>query len=150
MGATTIPNPQNAIALPRPSGGNASSMMAWERGCNPPPVAPWMMRKMMRKGRLGAIPQATEARVKPAIDVMRMRLRPKWFDSHPVMGRMMAFETRYDVSTQVASSTLAERFLAICGRDTLTTVELCTSMKVPNMTAIVMIQGVPFLSRVNG
>src|ERR1019366_69205 len=57
------------------------------------------------------------------------------------MGRMMALATRYEVSTQVASSTLAERLPAMCGRETLTTVVSSTSMKVANMTAVETIHG---------
>src|SRR5579885_422282 len=54
---------------------------------------------------------------------------------------MIALATRYEVSAQVASSTLAERLPAMCGSDTLTTVVSSTSMKVPNMTAIATIHG---------
>src|SRR5271157_853794 len=57
------------------------------------------------------------------------------------MGRMMALATRYEVSAQAASSTLAERLPAMCGRDTLTTVVSSTSMKVANITAVAMIHG---------
>ena len=57
------------------------------------------------------------------------------------MGRMIALATRYEVRTQVDSSTLAERLPAMCGRDTLTTVVSSTSMKVPNITAIAIIHG---------
>src|ERR1035437_4200275 len=57
------------------------------------------------------------------------------------MGRMMALATRYDVSTQVASSVLTERLPAMCGRETLTTVVSSTSMKVANMTAVATIHG---------
>src|SRR5215469_14689258 len=53
------------------------------------------------------------------------------------MGRMMALATRYEVSAQDASSTLAERLPAMCGRDTFTTVVSSTSMKVANMTATI-------------
>ena len=61
--------------------------------------------------------------------------------SQPVSGRMIAFATRYDVSTQVDSSIVAERLPAMCGSDTLTTVVSSTSMKVANMTAIATIHG---------
>src|SRR5581483_10531825 len=54
---------------------------------------------------------------------------------------MIAFATRYEVSAQDASSTLAERLPAICGRDTFTTVVSSTSMKVANITATATIQG---------
>src|SRR5581483_7735327 len=53
----------------------------------------------------------------------------------------MALPTRYDVSAQVASSTLAERLPAMCGNETLTTVVSSTSMKVPNITAMATIHG---------
>ena len=53
----------------------------------------------------------------------------------------MALATRYEVSAQVASSTLAERLPAICGSETLTTVVSSTSMKVANMTAMATIHG---------
>ena len=89
-------------------------MMACDNGCKPPPVAPWITLKMIKNGRFGAMPQNTDARVKPAIDVISTRLRPKWFASHPVSGRMMAFATRYEVKAQVDSSTVAERLPAMC------------------------------------
>src|SRR5689334_233650 len=54
---------------------------------------------------------------------------------------MMALATRYDVSAQEASSTLAERLPAMCDRDTFTTVVSSTSMKVANITATATIQG---------
>src|SRR5580765_4148893 len=54
---------------------------------------------------------------------------------------MMALATRYDVSAQVDSSTVAERLPAMCGSDTFTTVVSSTSMKVANMTATATIHG---------
>ena len=41
----------------------------------------------------------------------------------------------------MASSTVAERLPAMCGRETLTTVVSSTSMKVASITAMAMIQG---------
>jgi len=79
--------------------------------------------------------------VKPTTDAISSRFRPKTLASHPVIGRMIAFATRYDVSTHVASSMLAERLPAMCGSDTLTTVVSSTSMNVANITDIAMIQG---------
>ena len=64
------------------------------------------------------------------------RLRPNTDASHPVIGRMIAFATRYEVSDHVASSTVADMLPAMCGSATFTTVVSSTSMKVPNMTAI--------------
>src|ERR1019366_2435854 len=56
--------------------------------------------------------------------------------SQPLMGRMMALATRYEVSTQVASSVVAERLPAICGRLTLTTEVSSTSITALDSTAI--------------
>ena len=53
----------------------------------------------------------------------------------------MALATRYDVKVQVASSLLADKLPAICGSETLTTVVSSTSMKVLDMTAIAISQG---------
>src|ERR1022692_3117987 len=57
------------------------------------------------------------------------------------MGRMMAFDTRYEVTTHVPSSTVAPRFPATWGMETLTTVVSRISMKVASITAMVTIQG---------
>ena len=50
--------------------------------------------------------QAAQKRraVKPTTDSISRRLRPKMLASQPVIGRMIALATRYDVSAQVASS----------------------------------------------
>src|SRR5438270_5735727 len=100
-----------------------------------------MTRKIMRNGSVGANPQKKDATVNPVTAIISSRLRPKRPAIHPVIGRRMAFATRYDVSVQVASSVLAERLPAICGSETLTTVVSSTSMKVLDITAIAMSQG---------
>src|SRR3954447_3237388 len=96
---------------------------------------------MIRNGNEGANPQQNEAMVNPVTDAINNRLRPKFEASQPVMGRMMALATRYDVSVQVASSVLADRLPAICGKDTLTTVVSSTSINVLDMTAIATSHG---------
>src|SRR5579864_9247164 len=53
----------------------------------------------------------------------------------------MALATRYDVRAHVASSGVAERFPAMWGRDTFTTVVSRTSMNVANITEMTMIHG---------
>src|ERR1039457_1421214 len=53
----------------------------------------------------------------------------------------MAFETRYEVSTQVASSTVEERLPAMCGKATLATLVSRTSMNVASITVRAMIHG---------
>ena len=77
----------------------------------------------------------------PVTDISSRRFRPKRPASQPVIGRMMAFATRYDVSVQVASSLLADRLPAMCGSETLTTVVSSTSMNVLDMTAMAISQG---------
>src|ERR1700689_2908201 len=62
-------------------------------------------------------------------------------ENHPPMGRMMALATRYEVSTQVDSSTLAERLPAMCGKETLATLVSSTSMNVASITTTAMTQG---------
>src|ERR1700687_4486846 len=57
----------------------------------------------------------------------------------------MALATRYDVSTQVDSETVAERLPAMCGSETFTTVVSSTSMKVANITATAKIQRLTML-----
>src|SRR5215831_5839255 len=99
------------------------------------------MRKMIRNGNEGAKPHKNEAVVKPETENSSNRLRPKRPASHPVIGRMMALATRYDVSVHVASSMLAERLPAMCGSETLTTVVSRTSMNVASITEIAIIQG---------
>src|SRR5580704_7366442 len=104
-----------------------------------------MMRHTIRNGRFGASPQRNEAMVKPVTDVISSRLRPKRPASQPVMGRMMALATRYEVSVQVASFLLDDRLPAMGGSETLTTVVSNTSIKVLDMTAMAISQGLIWL-----
>lgn len=90
---------------------------------------------------MGASPHINDATVKPLTDISSSRFRPKRPASHPVIGRMMALATRYDVNVHVASSLLDDRLPAMCGSETLTTVVSSTSMKVLDMTAIAISQG---------
>src|SRR6187399_273493 len=100
-----------------------------------------MMRKRTSDARFGAMPQRNEASVNPAVDSINSRFRPNRDASQPVIGRMIALATRYEVSTQVASSVVADIVLPMCGSDTFTTVVSSTSMKVANITATATIQG---------
>src|SRR5271163_5136532 len=62
-------------------------------------------------------------------------------ENQPLIGRMIALETRYEVSTQVLSSWPAERLPAMCGRATLATLVSRTSMNVARVTVSAMIHG---------
>src|SRR4029077_6336260 len=62
-------------------------------------------------------------------------------ENQPEIGRMIALATRYDVSTQVLSSTPAERLPAMCGRATLAIEVSRISMKVASVPVKAMSQG---------
>ena len=57
------------------------------------------------------------------------------------MGSTIALATRYEVSTQVASSWLMERLPAMCGSATLAMLVSSTSMKVASVTVMAMAHG---------
>src|ERR1051326_7731189 len=100
-----------------------------------------MARNTVSSASGGASPHRNDDSVKPTTDIISRRLRPNMLASQPVIGRMMALATRYEVSAQVASSIVTDRLPAMCGSDTLTTVVSSTSMKVANITETAMIQG---------
>src|SRR5271170_2613427 len=95
----------------------------------------------MSRKRLGARPQRNELMVKMTTQPMNSRLRPNIIDSHPVSGSTMALEIRYDVRTQVLSSTVAERLPAMCGSETLAMLVSSTSMNVASITVAAISQG---------
>src|ERR1700687_5191990 len=133
--------PYSANAKPRCCGGKVSARMAWPIGCNPPPPAPCNTRKRRRSPRLGANPQSKELTVKIPKQAMKKRFRPNAPASHPLIGRMMAFETRYEVRTHVLWSLLAPRFPAMYGRATLAMLVSRTSMNAPSATTTAISQG---------
>src|SRR5207253_10310471 len=118
---------------------------ACDNGCSAPPVAPCITRNTISAPSVGARPQRNEEAVKPTTDSISRRLRPNMLASQPVIGRMIAFATRYDVSAHVASSNDAEGLPAICGSDTFTTVVSSTSMKVANITETAINHGLTCL-----
>src|SRR5258707_13885134 len=99
------------------------------------------MRKKISEPSVGARPHRNDAAVKPITDSISRFLRPNMLASQPVIGRMIALATRYDVSAHVASSIVADSVPAMCGSDTLTTVVSSTSMKVANITETAISQG---------
>src|ERR1017187_5497287 len=104
------------------------------------------MRKNTNRPRLGAIPHRNEHTVKVATQTMKKRLRPNNDDNQPVSGRTIAFDTKYEVNTQVLSSTPAERSPAMCGSDTLATLVSSTSRNVASITVTAISQGLIGLS----
>src|SRR5947209_16277573 len=99
------------------------------------------MRKRISVPSVGARPHRKDAVVKPTTDSINRFFRPNRLASHPVIGRMIAFATRYEVSAHVASSIDADKLPAMCGNETFTTVVSSTSMKVANITEVAIIQG---------
>src|SRR4051794_38376011 len=57
------------------------------------------------------------------------------------MGSTTALDTRYEVSTQVPSSVVAERFPAMCGSATFAIELSSASMKVASVTVIAISHG---------
>ena len=82
-------------------------MMACAIGCRPPPPAPWITLNNRRKTSDGASPHKNDDTVKTTMQLMKNRLRPSTVEAQPPSGSTIAFETRYEVSTQVLSSLLA-------------------------------------------
>ena len=68
-------------------------------------------------------------------------MRPIRVASQPLIGSTIAFETRYEVSTHVASSTLTERLPAMCGKETLAMLVSSTSMNVASVTVMATAHG---------
>ena len=87
------------------------------------------------------MPHNKELTVKTPKQDMKKRFRPKAPASQPLIGRMIAFETRYEVSTHVLWSLLAPRFPAIYGSATLAMLVSRTSMKAPSATTTAISQG---------
>ncbi len=99
------------------------------------------MRKKISDPSVGARPHRNEAAVKPTTEIINRFLRPKTLASQPVIGRMIAFATRYEVRAHVASSMVTDRLPAMWGSDTLTTVVSSTSMNVASITETAMSHG---------
>ena len=88
------PMPKMAIAIPCSRGGNVSSRIACDIGCSAPPPIPWRTRKKTSIPRLVEEPHSREAKVNSSTEKVRYRFRPNVRASHPVIGMMMALETR--------------------------------------------------------
>src|SRR5579872_1660948 len=127
--------------MPRFCGGKLSARMACAIGCRPPPPAPCITRKRIRTLSVGAMPQSSELIVNRVMHSIKKRLRPNTPASHPLIGRTIAFETRYEVNTQVLSSLLAPRLPAMCGRATLAMLVSSTSMKAASATTTAIAHG---------
>ena len=94
--------------------------------------------------RLVALPQRTEAAVNMKMQTMKKRFRPNRLASQPLIGRTMALDTKYDVSTQVLSSLLEPRPPAMYGKATLAMLVSSTSMNAAIATTTPMSQGLNF------
>jgi hypothetical protein len=72
-----------------------------------------------KKPETGRQPAKQRTHGEDAKQAMKKRFRPNAPASQPLIGRMMAFETRYEVRTHVLWSLLAPRLPAMYGRATL-------------------------------
>src|SRR5580700_3194001 len=144
VGAMIAVIPYSANASPRFCGGNVSARMACAMGWSPPPPAPWITRKRSSMSRLAALPQRAEATVNMKMQTMKKRFRPKRLASQPLIGRTMALDTKYDVSTQVLSSLLEPRPPAMYGKATLAMLVSSTSMNAAIATTTPISQGLNF------
>ncbi len=77
-------------------------------------------------------------------------MRPNSPAIQPLMGSTMAFETRYDVSTQVLSSLLAPRLPAMCGNATLAMLVSSTSMNAARETTMAISHGLWLGRQISG
>src|ERR1700684_4547740 len=87
------------------------------------------------------MPHSNEVTVNMKMHIRKNRLRPNEVASHPLMGRTIALDTRYEVRTQVLSSLLAPRLPAMCGRATLAMLVSRTSMNAASETTTPMSHG---------
>src|SRR5262245_5311720 len=115
--------------------------MACAIGCRPPPPSPCSTRNRRSRPRLGAIPHSKELSVKKPMHDMKNRLRPTMPAIQPLIGRTMAFDTRYDVSTHVLSSLLTPRLPAMYGSATVAMLVSRTSMKAARATTTAINHG---------
>jgi len=90
---------------------------------------------------MGATPQNSELTVNSEMQMRKNLLRPTSDTSHPVIGRTIAFDTRYEVSTHVLSSLLAPRLPAMCGSATFAMLVSSTSMNAASDTTNAISQG---------
>jgi len=56
--------------MPRLLGGKVSTIIDCSTAASPPPAAPWITRARISVPRFGAMPQASEATVKRATEIM--------------------------------------------------------------------------------
>lgn len=80
IGPETAPRPTIAPnmpkTLPRSCGGKVTWMIASTCGTIMAAMPPWRMREATSTSGLGAMPQSSEAVVKPAMPMRKRRLRP--------------------------------------------------------------------------
>src|SRR4030065_2322402 len=104
IGPNMMPRPKMAIAIPCSRGGNVSSRIAWERGWSAPPPIPWRTRKKTSIPRVVDDPHKKDAAVNRRMEKTRYRFRPKVRASHPVIGMVIALETREEGRSQAGTA----------------------------------------------
>src|SRR5437899_6086197 len=93
------PTPKIAMAVPYSSRGNSSYRIACDVESSAPPPSPCTMRQNTSAGSVPALPQKNDAIVNNTIDPAKYCRRPKYADSHPVIGKTITLATIYPVDT---------------------------------------------------
>src|ERR1700739_1669092 len=96
------------------------------------------------------MPHSREVTVNSTMHIVKKRLRPKAIASQPLIGSTTAFETRYDVNTQVLSSLLAPRSPARCGSATVAMLVSSTSINAAIATTTAIAHGLYFGFQTSG
>src|SRR5262247_2156401 len=138
MGASMMPVPHTAMAVPRSSRGKISHITAWAMGTTGVAASPCRMRIATRNSRLGAMPERKELAVKVTVQMRKKRRRPNTEVSQPLAGMTMALAARYEVMTHDISSMLAEKDPCMWGRATLVMLVSRTCITVTSITEKVM------------
>ena len=93
MGPNMMPAPKIAMAWPSFSRGLMSIIVAWASGTSMAPQTPWMTRNATISMRLLAMPQSSEATVKPTTAKSSRLRRPNRSANQLVSGVAMAEAT---------------------------------------------------------
>src|SRR5438105_13038835 len=93
VGPTITPTPKIAIAVPYSSRGNSSYRIACDVESSAPPPRPWMIRQNTSAPSAPALPHMNDAIVERAIEPAQYRRRPKYAESHTVIGSTITLAT---------------------------------------------------------
>ncbi len=114
-GATRAGQVRYAMALTSSDLAVVRSTTSRPTGTISAPPAPWSTRATVSIGRLVATAQPTEARVKIATAVVKIRRAPKRSVSQPLIGMSTATVSTYEVTATFTAIGETSRLSAMCG-----------------------------------